>query len=476
MHRVFGLYELSCVLEGGVTLNRKKESQLPYDIMMEELFYSDVGSHILGQVVSPEHWETASNVPLRYRLIGLGFMKHQCLEELNNVLKQHGCRSLYARNSFECTLIYAFSHHLSYGEWKKIFMACDTVRSNCTRREDGLDTFFQNTKITLGELEQYVKRFSAVSERGLETKNVTYVMNEEIQGLDSDHSSFFRFYASSMDEFTDVHEKARYYFCKFFYRHLMDKIDHYISRTGGAMPDQEHLVGLLPLKAESVLRRRSMEPAETMEILKQCPISPGALFEEFNYYFFGYVSTDWVELFLENVSEMRELSAGQLHMLANAIREMTPKKKRKELADLEDAFIVKNKIDELQGGDGKKGSRKGEAAMRKYIRGELDLDRTTLICFLLYFSSSFISRKAIGISSERLDEMLNECGFSTLQKENAFDEFVMHYIASKDPVDFLMLEMDRYISAGKNFYLYEMYSQSRSNAADIRKMMFKNLI
>lgn len=457
-------------------MNKKKESQLPYEIMMEELFYSDVGSHILGQVISPEHWETASGVPLRYRLIGLGFMKRQRLEELNGVLKQHGCRSLYARNSFECTLIYAFSHHLSYGEWKKVFMACDTVRSSCVRREDGLDTFFQNNKITLGELEHYVKSFSAVSERGLETKNVTYVMNKEIQGLDSDHSSFFRFYASSMDEFTDVQEKARYYFCKFFHRHLMDKIGHYISRTAGSMPGQEDLVGLLPLKAESVLRRRSMESGETLEILKQCPISPGALFEEFNYHFFGYVSTDWVELFLENISDMGELSAGQIRMLADAIREMTPKKRREELADLENALVVKNKIDELQQGEGKKGSRKGEVAMRKYLRGELDLDRTTLICFLLYFSSSFVSRNAIGISTERMDEILNECGFSTLRKENAFDEFVMHYIAGKDPVDYLMLEMDRYISAGKNFYLYEMYSQSRSNAADIRKMMMKNLI
>lgn len=457
-------------------MSRKKESQLPYEVMMEELFYSDVGSHILGQVVSPDHWETASNVPLRYRLIGLGFMKCQHLEELNEVLKEHGCRSLYARNSFECTLIYAFSHQLTYGEWKKVFLACDTVRNSSAQGKNGPKAFFQKNKITLGELEDYVLSFSAISERGVETKNLTYVMNEKILGLGSDYNSFFHFYASIMDEFTDVHEKARYYFCKFFYRNLMGKIEHYISHTGGRMPDQEDLVGLLPLKAESVLRRRSLNPEETMEIVKKCPISPGALFEEFNYHFFGYVSTDWVELFLENVSGMEELPAGQIRMLADAIREMAPKKGRKELAEMDDDLVVKNKIDELHWEEGKKSSRKGEAAMRKYLRGELDLDRTTLICFLLYFSSSFVSRKSIGISHERLDEILNECGFSILHKENAFDEFVLNYIGSRDPVDFLMLEMDRYISAGKNFYLYEMYSHSRSYAADIKKMMLKNLI
>lgn len=457
-------------------MSKKKESQMPYEIMMEELFYSDVGSQILEQVVSPKHWETASGVPLRYRLIGLGFMKCQDLDELNETLMGHGCRPLYARNSFECTLIYAFSNQLTYGEWKKIFVACDTVRSRNARGGDGPDAFFQDNKITFGELENYVLSFSDVSETGLETKRLTYVMNEKIQELDSDYRSFFRFYASIMDDFTDVHEKARYYFCKFFYRNLMAKIERFISRTGEGVPSQEDLVGLLPLKAESVLRRRSVVPDEVMDILRKCPISPGALFEEFNYYFFGYVSTDWVELFLENITGIGELSAGQIHLLADSIRNVAPKKFQKEWEKKEDAMVVKDKIRELHQKEGKKTSRKGETAIRKYLRGELDLDRTTLICFLLYFSSSSVSRKAIGISLERLDEILDECGFSMLRRKNAFDEFVMKYIGSRDPVDFLMLEMDRYISAGKNFYLYEMYTNSRSDAADIRKMMLKNLI
>lgn len=233
---------------------------------------------------------------------------------------------------------------------------------------------------------------------------------------------------------------------------------------------------LLPLKAESVLRRRSVKPDDIMEILRKCPISPGALFEEFNYHFFGYVSTDWVELFLEDVSEAEELSVEQIRMLADAIRKTAQKKERNDLQNTVDAVVVQNKIAEMHQEEGKKGSRKGETAIRKYLRGQLDLDRTTLICFLLYFSSSFVSRKSIDISLERLNEILSKCGFSALRRENAFDEFVINYIGSREPVDFLMLEMDRYISAGKNFYLYEMFSNSRSDAADIRKMMLKNLI
>ena len=457
-------------------MRKKKEAQLPYEIMMEELFYSDAGSHVLGQVVGPEHWETASQVPLRYRLIGLGFMKRQNLDELNATLGKHGYRPLYARNSFECTLIYAFSHRLTYGEWKKIFAACDAVKSIREQSDGSPDAFFQGNRITFGELENYVVSYSNVSESGLQTKRLTCVMNEEIQKLGADYSGFFRFYASVMDDFTDVHEKARYYFCKFFYRNLREKIDYYISHTGERIPLQEEFVGLLPLKAESVLRRRSVKADDIMEILRKCPISPGALFEEFNYHFFGYVSTDWVELFLENVSGMEELSAEQLRMLADAIRKTASKKLQKDLQNMEDDIVVQNKINELNQGEEKKGSRKGETAIRKYLRGQLDLDRTTLICFLLYFSSSFVSRQSIGISLERLNEILSKCGFSVLRRENAFDKFVIDYIGSREPVDFLMLEMDRYISAGKNFYLYEMFSDSRSDAADIRKMMLKNLI
>lgn len=457
-------------------MSKNKAVQLPYEIMMEELFYSDVGSHILGQVIDPKHWESAPGVPLRYRLIGLGFMKRQDLDELNNILMEHGCRQLYARNALECTLIYAFSNKLSYGEWKKVFLACDTVRNSRVQGEDGSEGFFKKNRITFGELENYVLSFSNVSAKGLKTKRLTYVMNEKIQELDSDYSSFFRFYASIMDNFTEVHEKARYYFCKFLYMNLLGKIEHFLSHTGEDAPSQEELVELLPLKAESVLRRRSVKPDEIMEILRQCTISPGALFEEFNYHFFGYVSTDWVELFLENVSETDELDDGQICMLAKSIRSMAPKKVRKELEHIEDAVIVKNKFEEMHRAEGKKGSRKGETAIRKYLRGELDLDRTTLICFLLYFSSSAVSRESVGIPPERLDEILDECGFSMLRKKNAFDRFVMRYIGSGNPVDVLMLEMDKYIAAGKNFFLYEMYSNSGSDAADIRKMMLKNLI
>ncbi|MBR1741627.1 MAG: hypothetical protein IJ733_07100 [Lachnospiraceae bacterium] len=454
----------------------KKENHLPYEVMMEELFYADIGDQVLDQVSGSEHWGDNSHLPLRYRLIGQAFVEQEGLDELNEELMEHDCRPLYARNSLECTLIYAFANRLSYTEWRKVFRVCENIRDGWGDYEKERNRFFQNNQITFGELEAYVLDYSDYSENGLKTRSITWVLNDRLQEMASDYGQFFRFYASVMDEFTDVYEKARYYFCKYLYYHLMEKIAFYMRQVGTRMPTQEELAGLLPIKAESVLRRRVTPSDEIMEVLRGCPLSPGTLFEQFNAHFFGYVSMDWVELMLEDIVDVRELSEKEIHKLSDHLRALMSKKQRKECEEKEDAVIVQAKIRELQQKEGVKGSRKGETTIRKYLRGELDLDRTTLICFLLYFSSSVISRSEIRISIDRINEILDECGFSMLRKKNAFDRFVLKYIESDDPADLLMLEMDQYIRVGKNFYLYEMYTGSTSNAQEIRKLKEKNLI
>ena len=116
-------------------------------------------------------------------------------------------------------------------------------------------------------------------------------------------------------------------------------------------------------------------------------------------------------------------------------------------------------------------NRKGENAIRKYLRGDLDIDRTTLICFLLFWGSEETNRNEINISEERMNDILDECGYSMLRKKEPFDEFVINYIKSSDPVSYLMAEMDRYQERGESFFVYEVYSRSGSNAKEIRKSM-----
>lgn len=452
---------------------RKKGENSGYCQMMEELMNAYVGMDIMDQVLDPKKLEKTS-LPQRYRLIALGFLKHETLDELNDNLINNGCQPLYSRSSFEATLIYAFANQLSYSEWKRLAAACEKVRAQCKgpKAEQEDNAFFQGKYITFGELEEYVQFFSQSDGKTLVTRQLTQQLDQSIRMLGSDYVEFFQFYASNLLRFSDVREKTRYYFCKYLYYYLLEKIKRYQMEVGGEVPTQEELLELLPLKAESRLRRKRTEPESLMDILRSCAISPAAIFEEFNYYYFEYVSLDWVELMLENVQDVDELDERHLSMVASYLRENISKKERERVAGFDDRALVQDRIRRAQDADGDIAtSRRGENAIRKYLRGELDIDRTTLICFLLFWGSEETNRNEIRISEERINTILDECGFSMLRKKNPFDHFVLQYMKSSDPVTYLMEEMDRYLERGETFFVYEVYANSDSNAKKIRQQM-----
>lgn len=75
------------------------------------------------------------------------------------------------------------------------------------------------------------------------------------------------------------------------------------------------------------------------------------------------------------------------------------------------------KIRLLQNNEGEEPtSRKGENTIRKYLCGNLDVDRITLVYFLLFWESGIESRNEIWITEKRNNEILDECGFSMLGK------------------------------------------------------------
>lgn len=441
-----------------------------YEEIMEMLMNSYVATDIIEQVLNVEELGKDS-LPMRYRLIGLAFLKGDTLENLNDNLINNGCQPLYARSSFEVTLIYAFANQLSFSQWKKIASVCEKAKEYW---EEGAEEpgFFRGKYITLGDLENYVLSFSLKEDKELVTKQMTRVLDEEIRSLGNDYQRFFQFYTSNLKQFSDVREKTRYYFCKYLYYYILSKIDRYKKKVGSQIPNQEQLMELLPLKVESKLRRRRTEPEQLLFVLRDCAISPAAIFEEFNYYFFEYVSIDWVDLMLENVSDIKELKDSQIEMIASYLKKSVSKKELAQMKDYDDRKIVENRIELLQKDEEiVPVSRKGENAIRKYLRGDLDIDRTTLICFLLFFGSEETNRNEITITEGRMNEILDECGFSMLRKKEPFDNFVLNYIKSSDPVSYLMGEMERYQQRGESFFVYEVYSRSGSNAKEIRKTM-----
>lgn len=48
---------------------------------------------------------------------------------------------------------------------------------------------------------------------------------------------------------------------------------------------------------------------------------------------------------------------------------------------------------------------------------------------------------------------------------------MINYLTAEDPADYLMEEVTRYALSQENFYLYKLYQESRSNDADLLKLM-----
>ena len=116
-------------------------------------------------------------------------------------------------------------------------------------------------------------------------------------------------------------------------------------------------------------------------------------------------------------------------------------------------------------------NRSGEKSVRSYIKGTLDLDRTTLICYLLFFGKEFLNHRERRLTRERLDRILLECGYPALRGNDDFDSFLLQYLAAEDRVDYLMESVTKRAMEEKNFYLYHMYRGSVSEDRLLKELM-----
>ena len=163
-----------------------------------------------------------ANIPLPGRLAVLaeGFARNLTLEKVNERLEDEGYETLYARSFYEAGLIYAFSHQLSYDRWMELYRK---YMEKYTEQAKGKKQSFPKGKITLKNLEKYVRENSSEQ---LETEMLTSFMEREIIDSQSEED-FFHFMDRNAENFSAVREKARYYFCKYLYLYIRQKIDSY---------------------------------------------------------------------------------------------------------------------------------------------------------------------------------------------------------------------------------------------------------
>ena len=417
-------------------------------------------------------------IPLRYRLIALGFVSHMSLEQLENKLKENDCEQLYARNFTEASLIYAFYNGLSYSQWVQL----ETL-SRKKLIEEKKDLWFKDSNVTYGELLEYIKTNSEIQEKEMKTQKVTRLLEDQIKSQGS-LDMFLDFMERNQQDFRIVREKTRYYFCKYLSYYIEEKIENYLLARKKRFGVEQAAAELNVLKCAAKLRQKFNDEEEIRAMLKECGISFGNIYDAFNYYYFEYISSDWMEIQMEYYgTNLNNLDKREKTRLAQAIRAY-----KNGWEQLSDEEVIERKLQEMEeeerrldeehtltnGGTQSKAyhkSRVGEKSVRNYIRGVVDIDRTTLICYLLFFGQDSLRHREWVLTEARLNEILGECGYAILRSESAFDWFVMQYLDADDRVGFLMDSVTSVAMGEKNFYLYQMYQGAINENEKLQELL-----
>jgi len=414
-------------------------------------------------------------VPLRYRIIALGFVKGFTLDELNEKLAQNGCPKLYSRNFWEATLIFAFLHGCSYDQWRQLQSQCVDLYG---RTESS--GWFSGSKLTYAELERYVQQNSDSQGDLLATRMHTQYLENALVEAGEGVEGLRAFLTANLGSFSAVRERTRYYFCKYLYYYLNRRIENYFDACRRGRGVEAALSELSALKVVSRLRRSQRMPEnEKRALIQDSALSCGELFDAFNYFYFGYVSADWAQILMECYERVEDIPARQKRGLANALR-----KGRTEWKGLDDDAVITRSIAEAEADedaayalDGNRGygkNRTGEHALFKYIQGALDIDRTVLICFLLFFASDARMPDAHRLTPRRLDEILNRCGYAALDVEQDIDWFATEFLESRHPLDFLDEVIVDYARRQENSFLYRIYGGAVQYADELRRVMIPN--
>ncbi len=424
--------------------------------MIEDMCGMTVGDDLLEACMSLRP-EAIRNVPLRYRIIALGFVKRFTLDELNRKLAEQGCPQLYSRSFWEATLIFAFKNGLSYERWKQIQAQCRDIY-------DGLEDpgWFREKRITYAALQAYVQENSSTCGSLLVTEAQTRLLQQGLLTVGDDVRALRQFLLANVCSFSGVREKTRYYFCKYLCYWLDRRIENYFEACRRGKGIDEALSELLCLKVVTVLRRNlTMPEEEKRAAIRQSALSCSEIFDAFNYFYFGYVSVDWVEALMECYERAEEIPAVHKAALAQVFRKGRPEWKKKS-----DDEIIRLKLREAESLALAPGSREagrkrdGENALYKYIQGTRDIDRSVLICFLLFFASDAQMPDAHRLTVERLQSILIQCGYPALDTEDDFDWFAVEFLESSRPMELVTEVMIDYARHHQNSFLYHVYGHA----------------
>lgn len=416
------------------------------------------------------------NVPLRYRIIADAFVFGLSLEELNEALVREGCSQLYARNPYEATLIYAFSNHLSYEEWKRLLSDSENVFKRINS-----DAHLDKGSISLADIQSYVEANSSSASDGLcKTMHVTDRIHAHLSQEKPDQKKFINFLLANINQFSSARESSRYYFCKYLMYYLDTRKNDYIKALETGKHIHSAFNNLSVFRVQTALNRKKYTPADAASLIESAPISLGVIYDNYKTFYFEYTSIDWLNVLVDRY-DLNNLSSKQKKELAEYLRRynielnnytdddaigwfISEQEKKEHEADKKHSLDSENKNYEL--------GRSGEKFLRKVLHGTVDLDRTTLLSFLLFFDKESIIPEEHKINESRLAEILINCKFPNLNTDtNPVDAFFVDYLNAEDPMLFLLQEAEIMAMSEENFYLYNTYLNSKSEIKELMRII-----
>lgn len=449
-----------------MSTSTEKTKQTVLDSLITELLNSGSGKTPVEICLSGNQ-KAISSVPVRSRIIALGFVKKLSLDEVNRKLTENGCDKLYARSLLEATLIYAFRNGCSYEEWKVILREASALKEEICS-----DSFFSKGTVTLNALRRYVMNNSVVRNELAMTMHKTQLLQRNLIDSPMEKVQLKEFLLSNINSFCTFREKSRYYFAKYLMYYLISIKGKYLQSIERKQLTDEALENLAVFKSITVLKRKKHSIGEADAILWEAGVSFKEIYQSFQDFYFEYTSTDWMGVLLQRYGDFDQLTEKQKSAVAAYIRKYNATK-----ASLSDQDILtwqKGEIERKEKAMDQERSyqanRAGENFLRKILRGELDMDRTTLMAFLLFFDWNAAIPEEHRIDKKRLDDILSECGFSKLDPGSFVDEFFMDYMTAEDPIDFLIGEAEIMAMSEENFYLYKTYLNSKSNESEWGKI------
>ena len=454
-------------------MNSEKKETI-FDRIVSELMQEDTGADLIDSCMKLKG-KIARNAPLRYRIIALGFIRGYDLAQVNEALIKEGYAQLYARNLLEASLIYAFTSGYDYKQWKELSRECLKIRAEMS------DQDFDPARLSYNSIAEYVKENSDQDRFRARTRHRTMFLAQDIIRTSQENRKFTDYVKANLSSFSMAREKSRYYFIKYLMYYLDRRIEECSRAYKKGNLKKVEMSSLTVFRGTGDIRQGKIRSDKVEEVLKEAAVSPGSLFSDFNDFYFGYVSLDWMDVLLEYFGNLDRLPAEYREKLTQAAKHYYPQTRRmteEETIDFlrqqeEKKEYMEDEAYSLSGSSkGYQKNRVGENVFRKYLKGDLDIDRTTLVCMLIFLGNDLENvSEEDRITETRLNRILRECGFRPLDKRNAFDAFIIEFLSSEDPVDYMMEEVTRYAIENNNFYFYKVYQASRSESADLEKIL-----